>query len=233
MADQIANLRKSAMTDVVRTYVAAESVEEQWDLPGLETVLRDEWQLRGRPAGRGRQERHHHRRRHRREGRRRRRCDVRRQGGAGRRGPVQSVHAHGAAAVDRLALARAPGGARLPAPGHPPARLRAEEPQAGIQARGVRAVRAAARSGQARSHAPADDGAHPVAGAGERGRAGDRGARQPGQQRDLHAPERGRQRVRRGRPRHARCSRVPKVGRNDPCPCGSGKKYKHCHGKLA
>jgi preprotein translocase subunit SecA len=25
---------------------------------------------------------------------------------------------------------------------------------------------------------------------------------------------------------------MPKVGRNDPCPCGSGKKYKHCHGKL-
>ncbi|MEL1265959.1 preprotein translocase subunit SecA [Pseudoxanthomonas putridarboris] len=24
----------------------------------------------------------------------------------------------------------------------------------------------------------------------------------------------------------------PKVGRNDPCPCGSGKKYKHCHGQL-
>jgi len=23
----------------------------------------------------------------------------------------------------------------------------------------------------------------------------------------------------------------PKVGRNDPCPCGSGKKYKNCHGK--
>jgi len=26
---------------------------------------------------------------------------------------------------------------------------------------------------------------------------------------------------------------VPKVGRNDPCPCGSGKKYKVCHGRLA
>ncbi|MBI5107359.1 MAG: preprotein translocase subunit SecA [Rhodocyclales bacterium] len=26
---------------------------------------------------------------------------------------------------------------------------------------------------------------------------------------------------------------APKVGRNDPCPCGSGKKYKHCHGKLS
>ena len=24
-----------------------------------------------------------------------------------------------------------------------------------------------------------------------------------------------------------------KVGRNEPCPCGSGKKYKRCHGKLA
>ena len=25
---------------------------------------------------------------------------------------------------------------------------------------------------------------------------------------------------------------LPAAGRNDPCPCGSGKKYKHCHGKL-
>ncbi len=31
-----------------------------------------------------------------------------------------------------------------------------------------------------------------------------------------------------GQPLHA----GPKVGRNDPCPCGSGKKYKQCHGKL-
>ncbi|MDE5551692.1 MAG: SEC-C domain-containing protein, partial [Muribaculaceae bacterium] len=23
----------------------------------------------------------------------------------------------------------------------------------------------------------------------------------------------------------------PKIGRNDPCPCGSGKKYKNCHGR--
>jgi preprotein translocase subunit SecA len=28
-------------------------------------------------------------------------------------------------------------------------------------------------------------------------------------------------------------AQVPVVGRNEPCPCGSGKKYKHCHGKLA
>jgi preprotein translocase subunit SecA len=25
---------------------------------------------------------------------------------------------------------------------------------------------------------------------------------------------------------------VPRAGRNDPCPCGSGKKYKNCHGQL-
>jgi preprotein translocase subunit SecA len=43
--EQIANLRTSAMTDVVRTYVPAASLEEQWDLPALEKVLREEWQL--------------------------------------------------------------------------------------------------------------------------------------------------------------------------------------------
>ena len=31
----------------------------------------------------------------------------------------------------------------------------------------------------------------------------------------------------------AQAAQMPKVGRNDACPCGSGKKYKACHGKLA
>ena len=43
--EQITNLRKSTMTDVVRTFVPAESLEEQWDLEGLEKTLREEWQL--------------------------------------------------------------------------------------------------------------------------------------------------------------------------------------------
>jgi len=30
----------------------------------------------------------------------------------------------------------------------------------------------------------------------------------------------------------AEANELPKVGRNDPCPCGSGKKYKQCHGRL-
>jgi preprotein translocase subunit SecA len=45
LTEQIGNLRASAMTDVVRTFVPPESVEEQWDLDSLEKVLRDEWQL--------------------------------------------------------------------------------------------------------------------------------------------------------------------------------------------
>jgi preprotein translocase subunit SecA len=45
LGEQIANLRQSTMSDVVRTYVPADSVEEQWDLPGLEKVLRDEWHV--------------------------------------------------------------------------------------------------------------------------------------------------------------------------------------------
>jgi preprotein translocase subunit SecA len=30
--------------------------------------------------------------------------------------------------------------------------------------------------------------------------------------------------------RHEPIRNAGKVGRNDPCPCGSGKKYKQCHG---
>jgi preprotein translocase subunit SecA len=45
VSEQITNLRKSSMDAVVRTFVPAESVEEQWDLPALENTLREEWQL--------------------------------------------------------------------------------------------------------------------------------------------------------------------------------------------
>ena len=42
---QIASLRKSTMEDVVRTFVPTQSVEEQWDIAALEKTLREEWQL--------------------------------------------------------------------------------------------------------------------------------------------------------------------------------------------
>ncbi|MHC8943849.1 protein translocase subunit secA [Advenella incenata] len=41
----VANLRDAAITDFVRTYVPAESMEEQWDIPALQTALEAEWQV--------------------------------------------------------------------------------------------------------------------------------------------------------------------------------------------
>ena len=45
LTSQIASLREGCFTDLTRQYVPQESVEEQWDLAGLEQVLRDEWQI--------------------------------------------------------------------------------------------------------------------------------------------------------------------------------------------
>jgi preprotein translocase subunit SecA len=45
LEDRIANLRRSTLTDVVQAHVPAESVEEQWDLAGLEKTLAEEWKL--------------------------------------------------------------------------------------------------------------------------------------------------------------------------------------------
>ncbi len=45
MAELIASLRVGVFTDLVRQYVPAESVEEQWDIPSLESVLAAEWGL--------------------------------------------------------------------------------------------------------------------------------------------------------------------------------------------
>ena len=45
LTGQIASLREGCFTDLTRQYAPAESVEEQWDIAGLEKVLRDEWQI--------------------------------------------------------------------------------------------------------------------------------------------------------------------------------------------
>ena len=45
MTDLIVSLRGGVFTDVVRAHVPAESVEEQWDIPGLEATLAEEWNL--------------------------------------------------------------------------------------------------------------------------------------------------------------------------------------------
>ncbi len=45
LLETVAGLRRSALTDVVRQHVPAQSLEEQWDLAALEQALKDEWQL--------------------------------------------------------------------------------------------------------------------------------------------------------------------------------------------
>jgi preprotein translocase subunit SecA len=45
LSAQIQGLREGCFEDIVRQFVPAESVEEQWDLPALEKVLQDEWQM--------------------------------------------------------------------------------------------------------------------------------------------------------------------------------------------
>src|SRR3954452_17380453 len=46
LSAQITSLREGCFTDLVHQYVPAESMEEQWDVPGLEKVLADEWGMR-------------------------------------------------------------------------------------------------------------------------------------------------------------------------------------------
>ena len=155
------------------------------------------------------------------------------QGRSGGDGIVVAVRAFDHAASDRHALARTPVGAGLPASGHPSARLCAEEPQAGIQARSLRTVLGHAGPHPRRRRPRADDGARAVVGTGRAGRSRSRPAacaeRANTITRTTTKPlaqsesDDGAQPVR---------NALPKVGRNDPCPCGSGKKYKQCHGKL-
>jgi preprotein translocase subunit SecA len=45
LSAQIASLREGCFADLVRQYVPAESVEEQWDFPRWRKVLADEWQV--------------------------------------------------------------------------------------------------------------------------------------------------------------------------------------------
>jgi hypothetical protein len=173
MSELIASLRVGVFTDVVRTHVPAESVEEQWDIRSLESNLAAEWAL---PC-------------------RWRRCwsdepnlnddDIlERVLAAADESYTSKVGIVGKESFGgfernvmlqkrRHPLARAPGGAGPPAPGHPPARLRAEEPEAGIQARSLRAVLEHAGPDQERSDPHRHDGAHPDPRRSRSGRSGD------------------------------------------------------------
>ncbi len=174
ISDSVTGIRAEVVNVIIDQYVPRESVEDEWNLPGLAEAIaarlrgagRSEGLARGRPRDRrGRTARA------RRQGGRGR---VPAQGRAGRRARDAPPREGRDAAGARSPLARPPRGHGLPAPGHPPARLCAEEPEAGVQARGVRAVRRAARPHQARHHlaAVAAAGAHRGRDRGAGARAG-------------------------------------------------------------
>ncbi len=201
ISDTIRSIRTDVVAATVQELVPPGTVEEQWDLPGLERKLEADYYLKAPVAQVGRGGHRGRRREVRAPGGRARRSRVRRQVRA-HRGPRRRapLRARRDAAVDRHPLARAPLGARLPAPGHPPARLCAEAAEAGIQARGLRALRRHARLHQARGDAPPDGGADPHPAAGGGGRAQGRGSGARGEERPVR-PHRLQPGCRRGRGR--------------------------------
>ncbi|MEO5883017.1 MAG: SEC-C metal-binding domain-containing protein, partial [Caldimonas sp.] len=265
LAAQIANLRAGTMQDVVRSFVPAESVEEQWDLPGLEKTLREEWQLDlylqaevdksdaiidedivdkvKKAADESFQVKID-------------RVGIEQFTPFMRMVLLQSIDQHWREHLAALDYLRQGIHLRGYAQKNPKQEYKREAfelfsqlldvvkmdvtrvlMQVRVQsedevARAAEAIeeRAEHISNVTYTH-PNDDGsvsqepelATAGAAAGSGGRAGGRG----GADRALGAIAAGMGGMARVAPD------VPKVGRNDPCPCGSGKKFKLCHGKLA
>ena len=173
VADTVRNMIRGQIEDTVKLYVPPESVEEQWDIASLEAALAGEYQIVAPVVGLGEERARAHRRNDPGADRRAGTCGLGRARSQVRPRDHAADRAQPDAADARSSLARTPGLARSPAPGHSPARLRAEEPEAGIQARIVRAFLRHARPHQARRRQVRADGecAHRA------GRAGGRGAR--------------------------------------------------------
>jgi preprotein translocase subunit SecA len=232
VADQIANLRKSAMTDVVRTYVPVESVEEQWDLAGLETVLRDEWQLE---------------------------VDLRAevaksdtitdedivervvaaadamfagkvaQVGEDQFNPfmrmvlLQSIDSHWREHLAALDYLRQGIHLRGYAQKNPKQEYKREAFELFAQLLDLVKLEVTRLLMTVRIQSQEQ--------VSEAAQAIEERASHVGNVTYTHPNEDGS--VSEEADRETQVLAVPKVGRNDPCPCGSGKKYKHCHGKLA
>ncbi len=232
VADQITNLRKSAMTDVVRTYVPAESVEEQWDLPALEKVLKDEWQLEVDLQG-----------------------EVAKSDSitdedvvekvvaaadqmfAGKMALVgedqfnpfmrmvllQSIDSHWREHLAALDYLRQGIHLRGYAQKNPKQEYKREAFELFAQLLDLvkLEVTRLLMTVRIQSQEQASEAAQAIE---------DR-ASQVSNVTYTHPNEDGS--VSQEADAQTQVAAVPKVGRNDPCPCGSGKKYKHCHGRLA
>ncbi len=257
VAEAVKGIREDVVAQLVDQYVPGGAPEEQWDVPGLAQAIErdfgpmlpiDAW-VKAEEAGDG-------------SGLRKKivaalEAGLRPEGGQRRRAGHALHRKRGDAAHPRSTLARTSRRHGLHAAGHFPAQLRAEESEAGIQARGVRTVLRDAGSHQVRygDHGVEDPSAQPgrdrargtraaaatgarAAGAARRGHFADPGSAGPagtgwrGPARRRRATSWKWTRARSGPAAAPFVRPMPKVGRNEPCPCGSGRKYKHCHGTL-
>jgi preprotein translocase subunit SecA len=229
---QIAHLREGALNDVVRTHVPVESVEEQWDLAALETTLRDEWQLdvelrqwvesseavtdediveRVVQAGHAAYE-----------------AKVERVGKEQfaqfeRMVLLQSIDSHWREHLAALDYLRQGIHLRGYAQKNPKQEYKREAFELFAQlldvvkmevTRILLTVRIQTQEQVAQAAEAIEDKADHISNVTY-----------------THPNEDGS--VASDTDPRTAAVQVPKVGRNDPCPCGSGKKYKHCHGKLA
>ena len=240
VSETVTDMRHSVIGDLVAKHIPEAAYPEQWDAKGLREEVKNLFglDLAGRRMGQGgRDRRRRGARAHRPYGRRdhgRQSRQVRRRDHALRREIDPAANA-------RPSVARASGDARASAPCHRISRLCAARSAERIQAGGVHAVRRAAhetaRSGDRAASAHRDRDA----GAADHGRTAGHGSapHKSGHRRGRVGARDGLRSGRRGGP-HSGAERVAsdpktwgKVGRNEPCPCGSGKKYKHCHGRYA
>jgi preprotein translocase subunit SecA len=229
---QIAHLREGALTDVVRAHVPVESVEEQWDLAALEATLRDEWQLdvelrqwvesseavtdediveRVVQAGHAAYE-----------------AKVERVGKEQfaqfeRMVLLQSIDSHWREHLAALDYLRQGIHLRGYAQKNPKQEYKREAFELFAQlldvvkmevTRILLTVRIQTQEQVAQAAEAIEDKADHISNVTY-----------------THPNEDGS--VASDTDPRTAAVQVPKVGRNDPCPCGSGKKYKHCHGKLA
>ena len=248
LAEMVKDLRDGVVTDVFRAHVPAESVEEQWDIPGLET------DLRSRPSACTSR---------RRSGWKRSRTSARRRCSSGSsRPPTRRMRSRcPRCRRKRSRQYRALGHCCRSLDTHWREHLGAlDHLRQGIHLRGYAQKNpkqeykreafelfgAMLETRQAGGHARPRPPRPEDAGAGARDRAARGRGPRPRERRSISTPQlRGGARRRRRRggsrgagrdPAQARrlsSAQMGKVGRNDPCPCGSGKKYKHCHGRLS
>jgi preprotein translocase subunit SecA len=240
--EQIANLRRGSMAAVVRTFVPAGSLEEQWDLDALERVLREEWHVE--VALRAEVEKSdsitdedilarvvaaadaHFK------------AKVDSVGGEQftpfmRMVLLQSIDSHWREHLAALDYLRQGIHLRGYAQKNPKQEYKREAFELFEQlldvvkmevTRLLMTVRIQTRDEAAEAAAALEAQAAQLANVTYTHPNEDGSVSQEADPATIEAP---------AAPKAAAVSAVRKVGRNEPCPCGSGRKFKNCHGKLA